>query len=295
MGSCNSADVNEDVNQERVQCGLLGVLRLDYYYPPAPGDIDHPASYAYDVIYRVVPGFTFEMCQTGTLTPEVEKEYKDAVDFLVQQGVSCITGDCGFMMYFQEMTRQYTNIPVFMSALCLLPAVTCAYGKKEKIAIFTANGKSLEPMRNLIKEECGVEIHDSRYVIVGCEDIPGFEAVALGTKVDYDKTVPGVVARAREIIAKHSDVRAFLFECTELPQFSDAVRHATKLPVWDAITASDCFVDGFTDNPRFGKQNWTHDPTRNSFAYAYGANLTPAQRDKLINSGPDLFWKPSPT
>jgi hypothetical protein len=27
----------------------LGVIRLDYDYPPAPGDIDHPGSYDYDV------------------------------------------------------------------------------------------------------------------------------------------------------------------------------------------------------------------------------------------------------
>ncbi len=40
----------------------LGIIRLDYNYPPAPGDIDHPDSYAYDVHFRVVPGFTFEMC-----------------------------------------------------------------------------------------------------------------------------------------------------------------------------------------------------------------------------------------
>ena len=36
----------------------LGVIRLDYNYPPAPGDIDHPGSYDYDVYYRVVPGLT---------------------------------------------------------------------------------------------------------------------------------------------------------------------------------------------------------------------------------------------
>merc|ERR1719440_1524209 len=46
----------------------LGVIRLDYDYPPAPGDIDCPQSFGYDVFYRVVPGLTFEMCQSGTTT-----------------------------------------------------------------------------------------------------------------------------------------------------------------------------------------------------------------------------------
>jgi len=51
-------------------------------------------------------------------------------------------------------------------------------------------------------------------------------------------------------------VRAFLFECTELPPYSDAVRAATGMPVWDAITACSGFMAGFRDNVRFGKQNW---------------------------------------
>jgi len=71
-----------------------------------------------------------------------------------------------------------------MSALAQLPAVTAAFGQHEKIAIFTANSETLKPMRDLIKEECGVDPDESRYVIVGCQDVPGFEAVALGEKVD---------------------------------------------------------------------------------------------------------------
>lgn len=60
----------------------LGVLRLDYDYPPAPGDIDHPDSYNYPVYYRVVPGLTFEMCQSGNLTPAVSKAFDEAVLWL---------------------------------------------------------------------------------------------------------------------------------------------------------------------------------------------------------------------
>lgn len=35
----------------------LGVLRLDYHYPPAPGDVAHPGSYAYDVHYHMAGPF----------------------------------------------------------------------------------------------------------------------------------------------------------------------------------------------------------------------------------------------
>lgn len=49
-------------NKDKKEAVSLGVIRLDYDYPPAPGDIDCPDSFAYDVHYRVVPGLTFEMC-----------------------------------------------------------------------------------------------------------------------------------------------------------------------------------------------------------------------------------------
>ena len=127
------------------KAGSLGVIRLDYDYPPAPGDIDHPGSYAYDVFYRVVPGLTFAMCQSGKMTPEVEERFIGKVKELDALGVSGITGDCGFMMFFQALARKHTKKPVFMSALCQLPAVTCGYHHDEQIAIFTANGT---PPRN---------------------------------------------------------------------------------------------------------------------------------------------------
>ena len=46
----------------------LGVIRLDYDYPPIPGDVDSQDSFNYDVIYRTVPGLTFAMAQSGRCT-----------------------------------------------------------------------------------------------------------------------------------------------------------------------------------------------------------------------------------
>ena len=144
----------------------LGVIRLDYDYPPSPGDIDHPASFNYDVYYRVVPGFTFEMCQSGKMTEDVEKNFIKALNYLVdEKKVSAITGDCGFMMFFQEFARKHTKIPILMSALAQLPAVTCAFSENEEIIIMTPNGKTLEPMRELIRKECGVDTQKKRYNI----------------------------------------------------------------------------------------------------------------------------------
>mmetsp|Transcript_24040 Transcript_24040/g.81991 ORF Transcript_24040/g.81991 Transcript_24040/m.81991 type:complete len:361 (-) Transcript_24040:125-1207(-) len=266
---------------EQDPCPSLGVIRLDYDYPPALGDIDHSGSFKYPVYYRVVPGLTFQICQEGKLDDDVKEEFIKAIKFLVEEKkVSIITGDCGFMMYFQKLARQHTHLPVCMSSLAQLPAVTSGYSKNEQIAIFTANGKTLEPMRDLIREECGVNTKEKRYIIVGCEDVPGFDAVEKGEKVDVEYVTPGIVAKAKKVLEDHPNVRAFLLECTELPPYSDAIRHHTGLPVYDSITCCDFFIDGRHDAHNFGVQ-WQKEWDGKQEKYVYGQHLTEAQYDKL--------------
>jgi hypothetical protein len=163
---------------------------------------------------------------------------------------------------------------VFLSALAQLPAVTCAFGADEKIIIVTANGETLKPMSRLIARECGVDIEDDRFVILGAQDVPGFEAVALGEKVDVDKVTPGMVALCQNAVKKHPTAKAFLFECTELPPYSDAVRHATGLPVYDAVTNCDFFITGFQDNERFGIKDWQKNWDGQQEDYEFGQELT---------------------
>ena len=50
----------------------------------------------------------------------------------------------------------------------------------------------------------------------------------------------GIVARVTAIL-RRTPVRAILCECTELPAFSDALRTATSLPVFDVVTCLDFF------------------------------------------------------
>jgi hypothetical protein len=261
----------------------LGVVRLDYNYPAAPGDIDCPETYAYDVYYRVVPGLTFDICQSGKLPPDVEAEFIEAVKYLEAKGVAGITGDCGFMMWLQALARKHTKLPVFMSSLAQLPAVTCSFSHSEKIAIMTANGKTLAPMKGLMEDECGVQSDDGRYFIVGCEDVPGFEAVAEGKKVNVAAVTPGMINKARKLRIQCPDVRAFLFECTELPPYSDAVRAATGLPVYDSITCSNFFMEGRMDNARFGVNNWQDVWDGVQDKYVFGQNLDSGDKAKLVN------------
>ena len=216
----------------------LGVLRLDKYdYTPARGDVDQPETFEYPVHYCVVRGLTFEMAQRGVMTSEVKEAFERAVRFLCQEvKVSAITGNCGFMMYFQGFARALTPRPIMLSSLAQLPFITCCLSERKKIAILTANGHSLQRMHPLIKRWCAVEPDDERYVIVGCEDVPGFEAIAAGRDVDVAYVEPGMTAKAVKVTEDHPDVAAFLLECTEMPPYGDAIRARTGLPVYDSVT-----------------------------------------------------------
>ena len=122
-----------------------------------------------------------------------------------------------------------------------------------------------------------------RFHIIGCEDIDGFEAVALGEKVDTVKVEPGMVKLAKECLVRFPLARAFLFECTELPPYSDAVRQACGLPVFDAITNCDFFMMSFRDNDRFGMNDWQKVWDGVQDHYAFGSELTLEQKAKLVN------------
>ena len=169
-----------------------------------------------------------------------------------------------------------------MSSLCAAPSVAAAYAKDELIAIFTANSDSLEPMRPAIKEECGIDPNDTRFVIVGCQDVPIFgKAVAEGLKVDWEAATPHIVKLAEDTVKENPELRAFIFECTELPPYSDAVREATGLPVFDSITTSNAFITSMQDNPRFGKNDWQEKWDGEQDKYKLGYNLSYEDQQNL--------------
>merc|ERR1711879_55180 len=131
----------------------------------------------------------------------------------------------------------------------------------------------------------GIDTGEERFITVGCEDVPGFEAVELGEKVNVEAVTPGIVEKAKQVVRDHPDLRVILFECTELPPYSDAVRHATGLPVYDAITGVNYFISGSEDNPLFGLQNWQKEwDGEQKQKYKFGMNLRTGDKQNMVTS-----------
>ena len=135
-------------------------------------------------------------------------------------------------------------------------------------------------MRELIERTCAVQVGEERFVIVDCKDVPGFEAVERGEAVDTLKVEPGMVELAKRVVSKHPVV-AILMECTELPPYSDAVRAATGLPVWDALSCCDFFVGSMKDNDRCGMADWQEEWDREQDWYKFGHELNTEERGRL--------------
>lgn len=102
------------------------MIRLDYDYPPCPGDIDHPDSYDYRVYYRVVPGLTFDMAKSGKMTPDVEDQFRAAIKFLDDAQVAAITG---MRLYRNFVFRNTAGI-----ATSLGPNRLCCSARSQGIA-----------------------------------------------------------------------------------------------------------------------------------------------------------------
>ena len=233
---------------------VVGILRIDYSYPPAPGDVDHPNSYFYKTVQETAKGLTFKAVQAAQpLTKEQREGMERGIKNLEAIGVSGITGDCGFLMNYQAEARKIAKVPCFVSSMLQCPLLLAFYSNSEEFLVLTANGESLRPALSSMLCLSGIDpsVH-GRFHVVGCENVPGFDAVAKGEAVDVERVKPGVVDLVLNEIDQRPQVRAILLECTELPPYADALRCATNMPVLDAITLVDFFYSAISDNPFVG-------------------------------------------
>lgn len=101
--------------------------------------------------------------------------------------------------------------------------------------------------------------------------------------MDTEKAEPGIVELAKCAVMSHPDACMILLECTELPPYADAIRKATRLPVFDAITNCDFVMKSFLDNQRFGLNGWDEKWDGKQENYRLGQNLTEEQKEQCLN------------
>ena len=221
----------------------VGVIVMDCLIPYPPGTPGNASTFGLPVLYEVVRGATMESL---IYTPDAKlaEPFIEAGRRLVAQGVRAVFGNCGFMILFQEQIAAELPVPVFMSSLLQLPLVARGLARGQAVGILSASAASLTP-RHL---DIALGGATAAIQVAGLENKPAFKAAVHDQcgELDFDVVEAEVVEAACDLVARHPEIGALLFECTDLPPYAYAVQQATGLPVFDASTLINYGASGVT-------------------------------------------------
>jgi len=193
-----------------------------------PGTVGNATSYDYPILYKSVEGLSFPaLCRKD---PEVLPTMIKAGQWLVKQGVRAIFGNCGFFALYQKELAEALSVPVFSSALTMVPILAGSIRKNEKIGIVTANSNSLDED---FLTAVGIT-KDIPYVLKGLQDKEYITSSFMGRlDLDRDLMVKDTLEVVQEMLDAHPEVRIILLECTVLPPYAYEIQQHFGLPVFD--------------------------------------------------------------
>ncbi len=211
---------------------VIGILLLDSPIPFIPGDVANATTYNFPVRFKKVAGFSVKKALGGDdgIYPAL---LESAID-LKKNGVSAVTGDCGFMALHQNRLKKDLEIPVFLSSLLQIPFIRQIIPENKKVGIITASHHN---MTEAFLKKIGIT-DTTGLAITGLENCPEFKSAVLDEKgtLDTQTIETEVVRAARTLVAKENNVAAVLLECSVLPPYARAVQSAVGLPVFDYIS-----------------------------------------------------------
>lgn len=211
---------------------VIGILMLDTQFPRIPGDIGNPATFPFPVRYHRVPRASAErVVRQGSrdLLPAL----LEGARALERQGVRAITTSCGFLARSQRDLASAVTVPVFTSALMLVPLVhrMLAPGRQVGILTFDASALSEDELRG-----AGI-LSEIPVVIAGMDAASEFQRAILEDRpaLDVESARREHVQTAARICAMHPNVGAIVLECTNMPPYRADIQRATGLPVFDIV------------------------------------------------------------
>jgi Asp/Glu/hydantoin racemase len=208
----------------------IGVLMLDTVFPRIPGDIGHAGTFPFPVLYhRVRQAFPSRVVREAD--PALIDGFIEGARALEAAGVLAITTGCGFLSMFQRQLADAVRIPVFTSALLMVPMVARMLGPDRAVGVLTVDSGALGP-RHLAETGISEEVP---VVVAGLEKGHAFTPVLLDNELELDPAAARRehVEAARDLLERHPQVGAIVLECTNMPPYAAAVREATGLPVFD--------------------------------------------------------------
>ena len=210
----------------------IGILMLDSKFPRIRGDVGNAKTWDFPVLYKTVVGGTPKKVVLELTEDDIEPFILAAKE-LEQAGVKAITTSCGFLALFQKQLANAVNIPVFTSALLMVPFVKRFIGENRKIGILTANSKTLSDAHLR-----AVGIRKEDVVIKGLEDKEVFTdfTVQNWDQVDTEKCRAELLEATEELLHENDDIGAMVLECTNMPPYTKDIQQVVGMPVFDIVT-----------------------------------------------------------
>lgn len=198
-----------------------------------PGNVMHPATFAFPVVFREVPGACY-----GTLIehfdPALVPRSIQVARELAAAGVKFISASCGFNIILQQELADGVDLPVATSSLLQVPVVLRMLGRGAAVGIVTADSRHLTEAH---LRQAGITAGMAVYV-TGIEDTGEFRKVRQdpAAVLDEARFREEVLGAVRALVQRHPEIRAIVLECTDLPPCSEALRRELGLPVFDYVT-----------------------------------------------------------
>jgi Asp/Glu/Hydantoin racemase len=205
----------------------LGILMLDTRFPRIEGDIGNPASFDFPVIFRTMEGIgSADAVAAHPDKPRVLSALKSNAEALAAEGAIGLSTSCGFLALYQKELQELSPVPVATSALLLIKTLT---GKK--VGVITASAENLTPAHFAA---VGAPLDTP---VAGLPSNGSFAATFLrnGTTLDRAAVEAEAIEAGRALLQDHPDVDAIVLECTNLPPYKQALKHALGVPVFDVL------------------------------------------------------------
>jgi aspartate/glutamate racemase len=210
----------------------IGILMLNSRFPRIPGEMGNATTWDFPVLYKVVKGASPQKVVAQN-DPNLLEPFINAAKELEQDGVRAITTNCGFLAMFQKEMNGAVNVPLFSSALMMVPMVHSMIKPSQKVGIMTVNKSTLS--EKIIK---GAGCEQIPKVVIGMENEEEFTNMILEDRLemDIDKCRQEHIKIAKQLVNENSDVGAIVLECTNMPPYAKDIQEATGLPVFDIVS-----------------------------------------------------------
>lgn len=208
----------------------LGILMLDTTFDRPVGDAGNPKSWPFPVIVDRVPG--------AYARPIVKGESQDITPFvtatktLVEKGAGAIITTCGFLVRHQKALDGVSPVPVLTSTLTQFQRLQRELPTNRRLAVLTIDVDAFDE-----SVRCAANI-GADALVFGTSPHSHFVSAILDSAVQLDvrRAEREWVDLAQRVQGEHPEIGAWLFECANMPPYSDAVRMATGLPVYDTLS-----------------------------------------------------------